>query len=229
MTVLRIFVADDHEVVRKGLVSLLQAQPNWSICGEAADGHEAVERAQRSKPDVVILDVGMPRLNGLEATRQLLKANPEAKVLILTLHESDQMVREVLNAGARGFVLKSDAARDLVFAVDALAHGKTYFTSKVSTMVVEGYLKGGTLASQAAMGNNRLTAREREIVQLIAEGKSSKEIAVALGLSVKTAETHRSNLMRKLQLHSVSELVLYAVRNNIVQVPDSYDGLPSAA
>src|SRR5438046_1668759 len=114
MTVLRIFVADDHEVVRKGLVSLLQAQPNWSICGEAADGHEAVEKAQRSKPDVVILDVGMPRLNGLEATRQLLKANPEAKVLILTLHESDQMVREVLNAGARGFVLKSDAARDLV-------------------------------------------------------------------------------------------------------------------
>src|SRR5438067_8954233 len=105
MTVLRIFVADDHEVVRKGLVSLLQAQPNWSICGEAADGHEAVEKAQRSKPDVVILDVGMPRLNGLEATRQLLKANPEAKVLILTLHESDQMVREVLNAGARGFVL----------------------------------------------------------------------------------------------------------------------------
>src|SRR5947207_13458599 len=143
---------------------------------EAADGHEAVEKAQRSKPDVVILDVGMPRLNGLEATRQLLKANPEAKVLILTLHESDQMVREVLNAGARGFVLKSDAARDLVFAVDALAHGKTYFTSKVSAMVLEGYLKGGTLASQAAMGNNRLTTRQPESAQMIAAATSPKAI-----------------------------------------------------
>src|SRR5438046_10710132 len=135
MTVLRIFVADDHEVVRKGLVSLLQAQPNWSICGEAADGHEAVERAQRSKPDVVILDVGMPRLNGLEATRHLLKANPEAKVLILTLHESDQMVREVLNAGSRGFVLKSDAARDLVFAVDARSEEHTSELQSLTNLV----------------------------------------------------------------------------------------------
>src|SRR5437868_15104592 len=185
MTVLRIFVADDHEVVRKGLISLLQAQPNWSICGEAADGHEAVEKAQRSKPDVVILDVGMPRLNGLEATRQLLKANPEARVLILTLHESEQMVREVLNAGARGFVLKSDAARDLVFAVEALAHDKTYFTSKVSTIVLDGYLRSGMATSQETVGHHRLTAREREIIQLVAEGKSSKEIAVALGLAAR--------------------------------------------
>src|SRR5947209_10052415 len=170
-----------------------------------------------------------PSLNGLEATRQILKTNPEAKVLILTLHESEQMVREVLNAGARGFVLKSDAARDLVFAVEALAHDKTYFTSKVSTIVLDGYLRGGMTASEVMVGHHRLTAREREIIQLIAEGKSSKEIAVALGLSVKTAETHRSNIMRKQKLHSVSELVLYAVRNNIVQVPGSYDGLPSAA
>src|SRR6184192_4932991 len=156
MSALRIFVADDHEVVCKGLMSLLHAQPEWKICGEAGDGRDAVEKAQQLKPDVIILDIGMPSLNGLEAARQILKTNPEAKVLILTLHESEQMVREVLNAGARGFVLKSDAARDMVFAVDALAHGKTYFTSKVSTMVLEGYLKGGTLASQAAMGNNRL-------------------------------------------------------------------------
>src|SRR5207244_12129842 len=146
-----------------------QAQRNWSRCGEAAEGHEAVEKAQRSKPDVVILDVGMPRLNGLEATRQLLKANPEAKVLILTLHESDQMVREVLNAGARGFVLKSDAARDLVFAVDALAHGKTYFTSKVSTIVLDGYLRSGMAASEETVGHHRLTARERESMQSLAE------------------------------------------------------------
>jgi len=140
------------------------------------------------------------------------------KVLILTLHDSDQVVREVLNAGARGFLLKSDAARDLVAAVEALRRDKTYFTSKVASMVLEGYLKGGTPQAPTAVGRNRLTPREREIVQLLAEGKSTKEVAVALGLSVKTAETHRSNIMRKLQLHSVSDLVLYAVRNNIVHV-----------
>jgi len=218
MAAFHILVADDHEVVRKGLVSLLQAQPEWQVCGEAGDGREAVEKALQLKPDVVILDIGMPSLNGLEATRQILKANPQARVLILTLHDSDQVVREVLNAGARGFLLKSDAARDLVAAVEALRHDKTYFTSKVAAMVLEGYLKGGTPGVAVTSGRNRLTPREREIVQLLAEGKSTKEVAVALGLSVKTAETHRSNIMRKLQLHSVSDLVLYAVRNNIVHV-----------
>jgi len=218
MGVLRIMVADDHEVVRKGLVALLQAQPEWQVCGEAGDGREAVEKAIQLKPDILILDIGMPSLNGLEATRQILKTIPNARVLILTLHDSDQVVREVLNAGARGFLLKSDAARDLVAAVDALRHDKTYFTSKVAAMVLEGYLKCGTPGAAITPGRNRLTPREREIVQLLAEGKSTKEVAVALGLSVKTAETHRSNIMRKLQLHSVSDLVLYAVRNNIVHV-----------
>ncbi len=218
MGVLRIMVADDHEVVRKGLVALLQAQPDWQVCGEAGDGREAVEKAIQLKPDILILDIGMPSLNGLEATRQILKTIPNARVLILTLHDSDQVVREVLNAGARGFLLKSDAARDLVAAVEALRHDKTYFTSKVAAMVLEGYLKGGTPGAVITPGRNRLTPREREIVQLLAEGKSTKEVAVALGLSVKTAETHRSNIMRKLQLHSVSDLVLYAVRNNIVHV-----------
>jgi DNA-binding NarL/FixJ family response regulator len=216
--VFRILVADDHEVVRKGLISLLQSQPEWQVSGEAGDGREAVEKAQQLKPDVVILDIGMPSLNGLEATRQILKSNPQARVLILTLHDSDQVVREVLNAGARGFLLKSDAARDLVAAVEALRRDKTYFTSKVATMVLEGYLKGTPGAVPATNNRNRLTPREREIVQLLAEGKSTKEVAVALGLSVKTAETHRSNIMRKLQLHSVSDLVLYAVKNNIVHV-----------
>lgn len=216
MAPFRILVADDHEVVRKGLVALLQQQPDWQVCGEAGDGRDAVDKAQQLRPDVVILDIGMPSLNGLEATRQILKVNPNARVLILTLHDSDQVVRDVLNAGARGFLLKSDAARDLVAAVEALRRDKTYFTSKVAAMVLEGYLKGGTPAP--TIGRNRLTPREREIVQLLAEGKSTKEVAVALGLSVKTAETHRSNIMRKLQLHSVSDLVLYAVRNNIVHV-----------
>jgi DNA-binding NarL/FixJ family response regulator len=160
----------------------------------------------------------MPSLNGLEATRQILKSNPHARVLILTLHDSDQVVRDVLNAGARGFLLKSDAARDLVAAVEALRRDKTYFTSKVAAMVLEGYLKGGNQAVAASIGRDRLTPREREVVQLLAEGRSTKEVASSLGLSVKTAETHRSNIMRKLQLHSVSDLVLYAVRNNIVHV-----------
>ena len=212
-------VADDHEVVRRGLCGLLGAQPDWEICGEAANGRDAVEKTLQLKPDVVILDVGMPILNGLEATRQILKANPQVKVLILTLHDSDQVVQEVLNAGARGFLLKSDAARDLVAAVEALRRDKIYFTPKVASMVLNGYLRrDGTPAAPEARGRSRLTPREREIVQLLAEGKSSKEVAVALGLSVKTAETHRSNIMRKLELHSVSDLVLYAVRNNIVHV-----------
>lgn len=217
MAPLRIFIADDHEVVRKGLCALLQAQPDWEVCGEAADGREAVEKVQRLKPGVVILDIGMPSLNGLEATRQIVKHDPQANILILTLHDSDQVVREVLDAGARGFLLKSDAARDLVAAVEALRHHKNYFTSKIAAMVLENHLKGGA-ATNLLPGRGRLTPREREVVQLLAEGKTTKEVAAALGLSVKTAETHRSNLMRKLQLHSVSDLVLYAVRNNIVHV-----------
>jgi DNA-binding NarL/FixJ family response regulator len=221
MAAFRIFIADDHEVVRKGLCALLQAEQGWEVCGEAADGREAAEKIRDLKPDVSILDIGMPGLNGLEATRQILKDDPRAKVLILTFHDSDQVVRDVLNAGARGFLLKSDAARDLVVAIEALRRDKTYFTSKVAAMVLEGYLKGGTKAAPVAVGRDRLTPREREVVQLLAEGKSTKEVAVALGLSVKTAETHRSNIMRKLQLHSVSDLVLYAVRNNIVHVVQS--------
>jgi DNA-binding NarL/FixJ family response regulator len=221
MAAFRIFIADDHEVVRKGLCALLQAEPGWEVCGEAADGREATEKIRELKPDVSILDIGMPGLNGLEATRQILKDDPRSKVLVLTFHDSDQVVRDVLNAGARGFLLKSDAARDLVVAIEALRRDKTYFTSKVAAMVLEGYLKGGTKAAAVAVGRDRLTPREREVVQLLAEGKSTKEVAVALGLSVKTAETHRSNIMRKLQLHSVSDLVLYAVRNNIVHVVQS--------
>jgi DNA-binding NarL/FixJ family response regulator len=218
MGALRILVADDHEVVRKGLVALLHGQRDWQVCGEAAEGRDVVEKTLQLKPDVVIVDLGMPNLNGLEATRQILKANPQARILILTLHDSDQVVREVLNAGARGFLLKSDAARDLVAAVEALGQDKTYFTSRVAAMVLEGFLKKDPPGSVPGTGRNRLTPREREVVQLLAEGKSTKEVAVDLGLSVKTAETHRSNIMRKLQLHSVSDLVLYAVRNNIVHV-----------
>jgi len=155
----RIFIADDHEVVRKGLAALLQAEAGYEICGEASDGRAAMEKIRELKPDVSILDIGMPGLNGLEATRQIIKDDPRAKVLILTLHDSDQVVREVLNAGARGFLLKSDAARDLVVAVEALRRDKTYFTSKVAAMVLEGYLKGGTHSVPVSVGRDRLTPR----------------------------------------------------------------------
>ncbi len=217
MNSLRILVADDHEVVRRGLCSLLESQPEWQVCGEAADGRELLRKVTELRPDIIVLDVAMPNLNGLEATRQILKLNPKAKVLVLTFHDSDQLIHEVLTAGASGFVLKSDAARDLVTAIESLRQNKTYFTSKVASMVLNGFLKGGPGALRGASASP-LTAREREIVQLLSEGKSAKEVAVALNISVKTAETHRSNIMRKLDLHSVSELVLYAVRNNIVNV-----------
>lgn len=217
MNPLRILVADDHEIVRRGLVSLLKSHPRWEVCAEAQDGRQAVEKAKAVKPHVVILDIGMPNLNGLEAARQIQRDNPQCKVLILTITDADEMVRAVLAAGARGFVLKSDAVRDLVAAVEALESDKTFFTSRVAEMVLGGFLgRSRPGGNEAALAN--LTPREREIVQLLAEGKSTKEVASHLNLSVKTAETHRSNIMRKLNLHSVSGLVLYAVRNNMVQV-----------
>lgn len=218
----RILIADDHEVVRHGVRSLLEAHPGWQVIAEASDGRDAVEKVSQLHPDVVILDIGMPNLNGLEATRQILRGHPGARVLILTMHESEQVVREVLEAGARGFILKSDAGRDLVAAVEALQRNKTFFTSKVAEMVLETFLKSKPHSPEETISTREtLTPREREIVQLLAEGKSTKEVAVVLNVSVKTAETHRSNIMRKLKLHSISELVLYAVRNNIVQAVET--------
>jgi len=215
---LRVLVADDHEIVRKGLRSILEEQPGWEVTGEASDGREAVDKVRSLRPDVSVVDVGKPGLNGLEATRQMLRNDPETKVLILTMHESDPLIREVLDAGARGYLLKSDASRDLVSAIDAIRRNKTYFTARVAQMVLDGYLdKKPRTPAEAEVPTSRLTPRQREIVQLLAEGKSSKEVAVALGLSVKTAETHRANIMRRLNCHSVSELVRYAIRNNIIQ------------
>ncbi len=213
MAPLRIFLADDHELLRSGIRCLLEAEPGWEVCGEASNGRDAVDQVAYLRPDIVIIDIGMPELNGLEATRQIVKSSEKTKVIILTVHESHQVVREVLNAGAKGYILKSDASRDLVTAIQALQRNKTFFTSKVAELRLDSCLQG-----KSVIEKDVLTAREREVVQLLAEGKSTKEVAVALGLSVKTAETHRSNIMRKLDLHSVSELVLYAVRNNIVQV-----------
>lgn len=216
---LRLLVADDHDVVRKGVRTLLEEQPGWEVAAEAADGREAVEKAKLVQPDVTILDLNMPELNGLEAAKEILKTVP-TKVLILTMYDSDPLIRQTLEAGARGYLLKSDAGRDLVSAVDALRRNKTFFTPKVAQMVLEGYL--GRPSKENDDDNNRknglrLTARQKQILQLLAEGKSSKEVAVALNISVKTAETHRANIMRRLDCHSVTELVRYAIRNHIIE------------
>ena len=217
MSKLRVLVADDHEIVRHGLVTLIKSHPDWEVCAEVANGRQAVDMVKELKPDVAVLDIGMPVLNGLEATRQILRNDPDVRILILTITDSEQVIRDVLEAGARGFVLKSDAVRDLVTAVEALQHNRTFFTNCASRIVLAGYL-GKAHPSLNGLSSSSLTPREREIIQLLAEGRSSKEVACQLNLSVKTAETHRSNIMRKLDLHSVSELVLYAVKNNIVSV-----------
>jgi DNA-binding NarL/FixJ family response regulator len=211
--VTRILVADDHEVVREGVRALLGAQSGWQVCGEAVDGREAVEKAAQLRPDVVVLDIGMPVLNGLEAARQILQADPRVEVLILTMHDSEQTVREVVSTGARGYVLKSDAGRSLVAAVESLLQHKPFLTQRASEIVLDGFRRG--LSPQPS--SERLTPREREVLQLLAEGCSNKEVASRLGISGKTAEAHRANIMRKLHAHSVGELVRYAIRNNIVQ------------
>jgi DNA-binding NarL/FixJ family response regulator len=216
---LRILLADDHEIVRRGLCSLLQKHEGWEVCGEASDGREAIAMAQQLKPDVVIVDIGMPHLNGLDTTRQLLQLGPRFKVIVLTITDSDQVIREALSAGARGFVLKSDAARDLVSAVDALQSNRMFFTPRVNDLVLAGFLdKGHAISRSEPPSLPVLTAREREVTQLLAEGKSSKEVASVLNLSTKTVETHRSNIMRKLSLHSIRDLVVYAIKNNIIQI-----------
>jgi DNA-binding NarL/FixJ family response regulator len=216
---LRILLADDHEILRRGLTSLLQKHEGWEVCGEASDGREAVEMAKQLKPDVIIVDIGMPNLNGLDTTRQLMQYDPRFKVIVLTITYSDQVIREALDAGARGFVLKSDAARDLVSAVEALQSKRMFFTPRVNDLVLAGFLdKGHSMSRNEVPNLPTLTVREREVTQLLAEGKSSKEVASLLNLSTKTVETHRSNIMRKLSLHSIRDLVVYAIKNNIIQI-----------
>jgi DNA-binding NarL/FixJ family response regulator len=216
---LRILLADDHEIVRRGLRALLEKHEGWEVCGEASDGRQAIELAGRLKPDVVIIDIGMPNLNGLATTRQMMQDDPTSKIIVLTITDSDQVIREALDAGARGFVLKSDAARDLVAAVEALQSKRMFFTPRVHDLVLAGFLeKGHAISRNEPPSLPTLTAREREITQLLAEGKSSKEVASLLNLSTKTVETHRSNIMRKLGLHSIRDLVVYAIKNNIIQI-----------
>jgi DNA-binding NarL/FixJ family response regulator len=214
MSNVRILIADDHELIRRGLVSALSERPDWTIVAEAADGRQACELAARLTPDIAVLDLTMPELNGLDVTRQIRASAPKTRILIVTAHESEQLIRDVLDAGAMGYVLKSDAGRVLVQAIEALLDERPFFTSKVARFVLEGYLRSGeNSVTQAAVA---LSPRERHIVQLLAEGNNNKEVARALELSVKTVETHRSNIMRKMEFDSLADLVRYAIRNKIV-------------
>jgi DNA-binding NarL/FixJ family response regulator len=214
MSPLRILIADDHSVVRAGLRTLLESREEWQVCAEASDGRDAVEKATNLKPDVAVIDIGMPLLNGVEATLRIRAASPTTEVLILTMHESDDLVQQVIQAGARGYILKDDADRVLIAAVEAASQHKPYFSTRLATPVPP---DSGASPSDIPKLTRRLTPREREILQLLAEGKSNKEVAGLLGISVNTAEAHRANIMLKLGVHSFAELVHYAVRNQIIK------------
>jgi DNA-binding NarL/FixJ family response regulator len=209
----RILIADDHDLVRRGIRALFRDHPEFEICGEALTGRDAIEKTKRLKPDIVILDANLPEVVGTEAARSILKALPKTEILVLTMDESPQLMRDLLHAGARGYVFKSDFDRDLVDAVAALSQHHAYFTSKVSQMMLEDYQRPSKRPSAPLP---TLSARQCEVVRLLAEGKTNKEVATALGISVKTAETHRAAIMRKLGFSSFSELVRYAIRNEIV-------------
>jgi DNA-binding NarL/FixJ family response regulator len=211
-----VLVADDHELVRHGLRRLIEEHGRWDLVGEATDGQCAIELAEQQRPDVAILDYAMPRLNGLEATRRIRATLPNIEVLVLTMHDSDLLVREILEAGAKGFILKSDAGRLLVQAVEELLKHKPFFTTRVSELLLGDYLSGRE-PGDAERPASALTGREREVLQLLAEGTSTKDVAHSLGLSVKTVETHRANLMRKIGARTLADLVRYAIRNRIIE------------
>ena len=212
----RIVIVDDHAVVRRGVRTLLESQPDWEVVAEATNGREAVEVAKRLQPDIVVLDLSLPELNGLDATRQILKESPQTQVLVLTMHHSEDLAHDLLQAGARGYVLKSDADEFLIAAVDSLRQHKPFLSSRVTEFVLDDYLRRAE-TEQAGATHIAVTPRERELIQLLAEGNTNKEAATALGISLKTVEAHRANLMRKLRFRSLSDLIRYAIRNKIVQ------------
>src|SRR3989442_693744 len=213
MNTARILIGDDHAIVRRGLRALVESHAGWAVCAEASNGRETVRKVDELKPDLAIVDIGMPELNGLDATRQILKANPRSEVLILTMHQSEEVVAEVLKAGACGYVLKSDADQNLVAAVEALLQHKPFLSSNVTEVVLSEYVNRSSIGPEP---RSRITQREREIIQLLTEGKSNKEVASALNISTRTVETHRANIMRKLPLESLGDLVRYAIPHNII-------------
>jgi DNA-binding NarL/FixJ family response regulator len=214
----RILIADDHELVRQGLRSMLETQPGWMICGEATTAHEAIDLARHLHPDIVVMDIHMPGMDGLQAIREILTFNPKTEVLILTIDEGIEVMRAAAEAGAGGIVMKSDAARSLLAAVAALARHEPFYTPKASQMIVQGLTHplGGSQPDPVA-SEGRLTNREREVVVLVAEGHSNKQTAVTLGIKVKTVESHRANIMHKLGLKHTTDLVRYAMRGGLIE------------
>lgn len=215
MEKIRVLIADDHQVMRRGVRAVIELIPGWEVCGEASTGRDAVDMAERLQPEIVIMDVSMPELNGLEATRQIRKISPSTEVLMFTGLETEEMVRQVFEAGARSYILKTDGREQLECALRSLAEHKPYFTTKIGEILFARFLQGKTRVDEET-AEGRLTDREREIVQLLAEGGSNKEVADTLGISVKTVETHRAAVMKKLKFKSFSDLVRYAIRNNII-------------
>lgn len=216
MKKLRILIADDHEVVREGVRALLQHEPEWEVCGVAANGSEAVELAIKLKPDVVIVDMTMPELDGLQVVRQIKRALPQTEMLVFSAHESESVIAEVFAAGAKSYIRKADAGRHLISALRSLQQHKPFFTDEVSEVLFSRFLTGVASKKDSA-ASEKLSTREREIVRLLAEGKSNKENALALGISIRTIETHRATVMRKLRVGSFADLVRYAIRNGIVE------------
>jgi len=213
---LRILLADDHGLVRRGARAILDSRQGWKVVGEAANGREAVQKAIELKPDVAVVDIGMPELDGVEVTRQIREAVPDTKVLVLTMHESDHMVRRALEVGACGYLLKSDLTECLAQAVKVVSQGKRFLTPRVSEIVLEGFLKPRGQHQQGEGAGARTTPRELEIMRLLAEGKTNKEISAQLGITVRTVETHRAKIMLKLGLHSLAELIHYALGHGII-------------
>jgi len=216
MSHIRILLADDHAVVRKGLRFLLERAPDMEIVGEASDGREAVRLAGELKPHVVVMDIGMPQLNGIEATAQIVKQNPQVSVIILSVHSDESYLLRALSAGAKGYLLKDSAEEDLVRAVQVAAQGKPFFSPAISEKLLEDYMR---YLQQRGLKDSYdlLTDREKQVLQLLAEGKSNKEVAALLNLSPYTVETHRTHIMQKLNLHNTAEIVLYAVRKGIIR------------
>ncbi|MGH9387396.1 MAG: response regulator [Vicinamibacterales bacterium] len=215
MAKLRLLLGDDHTLLRQGLRKILEEKPEWQVIAEASDGREAVRQATALKPDVAILDIGMPLLNGIEAARQIVRRIPECKVLILSMHSDEAYVTRALQAGAKGYLLKDSADKDLIAGVVAVAAGKTFFSHVVAQSMIEDYLRGVAKASIVDPYNS-LSEREREIFQLIAEGHSNKDVALILSISPATVETHRAHILQKLDVHNTAELVLYAVRRGVI-------------
>src|ERR1700681_3096541 len=213
---LRILIADDHDFMRRGIRSLVESHPAWKVCGEARTGNEAVAKAQNLKPDIVILDIAMPGLNGLEAAWQIRKSSSKTEILILSVQHTDQLIQEIVKAGIRAYILKSDAERDLELGIEALARHKPFFTARATDVILK-YMRPSTSSNTRLVTESPLTSREREILVLVAEGKISNKIAAELGIVLKTVEAHRASLMRKLGLNGLTDLVRYALRNGIIE------------